>query len=65
MKPWERKMAPAGFFLAGLLFVVAALTPTFRGQPLNAAFLTLGIAFAILGMVMWRKVQSADAPPPH
>ena len=63
MKPWERKIAPAGFFLAGVLFVVAALIPTFRGQPMNAAFLAIGIVFAILGMVTWRKV--AGSPPPQ
>lgn len=63
MKTWERMIAPLGLFLAGVLFVVAALMPTFRGEPLNAAFLPLGILFAIVGAVMWRKVQSAGVPP--
>ena len=62
MKTWERKIAPVGFFLAGVLFVVAAVIPTFRGQPLNAAFLPLGIVFAILGLVMWRKAQRPESP---
>jgi hypothetical protein len=64
MKTWERKIAPAGFFLAGALFIVAAVIPTFRGQPFNAAFLPLGIVFAVLGAVAWRKAQGVDAPPP-
>jgi hypothetical protein len=57
MKTWERKIAPAGFLLAGALFVVAAVIPTFRGLPLNAAFLPLGLVFAVLGVVLWRKAQ--------
>ncbi len=65
MKTWERKIAPAGFFLAGVLFMVAALAPTFRGQPLNAAFLPIGVVFAVLGVVTWRKVQRAGSPPPQ
>jgi hypothetical protein len=63
MKKWERNIAPLGFFLAGVLFVVAAVIPTFRGQQLNAAFLPLGIVFAILGFVAWRKAQRAGLPP--
>ena len=63
MKKWERNIAPVGFFLAGVLFVVAAVIPTFRGQQLNAAFLPLGIVFAIFGLVAWRKAQRAASPP--
>jgi drug/metabolite transporter (DMT)-like permease len=63
MKQWERKIAPAGFFLAGVLFTVAAVAPTFREQPLNATFLPLGIVFAILGGVAWRKAQGVASPP--
>ena len=63
MKTWERRIAPLGFFLAGVLFVVAAVIPTFRGEPFNAAFLPLGIVFGVLGGVMWRKAQSAGSPP--
>jgi hypothetical protein len=63
MKTWERRIAPLGFFLAGVLFIVAAVIPTFRDQPLNAAFIPLGIVFGILGMVTWRKVQRTVSPP--
>ena len=61
MKKWERNIAPIGFFLAGVLFVVAAVIPTFRGQQLNAAFLPLGIVFAALGFVALRKAQRAGS----
>jgi hypothetical protein len=63
MKKWERNIAPVGLFLAGVLFVVAAVIPTFRGQQLNAAFLPLGIVFAIVGLVAWRKAQRPVPPP--
>ena len=62
MKTWERKIAPLGFLLAGVLFLAAAVIPTFRGQPLNAAFLPLGIVFGILGLVTWRKARNPVAP---
>ena len=58
MKSWERKIAPLGFLLAGVLFLVAAVVPTFRGQPLNATFLPLGVVFIVLGFIMWRKMQN-------
>lgn len=64
MKKWESRIAPAGFLLAGVLFVVAAVLPMFRGQQLNAAFLPLGIVFAILGFVMWRKAERTLSSPP-
>jgi hypothetical protein len=63
MKTWERKIAPAGFCLAGVLFVVAAFVPTFRGEPFNVVFLPVGIVFGILGIVTWRRVQRAGSPP--
>jgi hypothetical protein len=50
-------------FLAGVLFVVAAVLPTFRGQPLNAVFLPLAVVFAVLGGIAWRKAQGGDSPP--
>lgn len=61
MKPWERKIAPLGFILAGLLFLVAAIIPTIREQPLNAAFLGVGTLFSILGVVAWRKSGSGTS----
>lgn len=62
MKPWERKIAPLGFFLAGVLFVVAAILPTLKGRPLNAAFLPIGIVFAILGGIAWSKSKGPEPP---
>ena len=63
MKPWERKIAPLGFLLAAVLFVIAALLPLARRQPLNAAFLGVAVLFGVLGGVAWRR--SGGGPPPQ
>lgn len=63
MKPFERKIAPLGFLLAAVLFLVAAFLPLARAQPPNVAFLPVAILFGILGGVMWRK--SSSGPPPQ
>jgi hypothetical protein len=65
MKTWERKIAPAGFFLAGVLFFVAAIIPAFKGRPLNPAFIPVGVVFAVLGIVTWRKVHRSGSLPPE
>jgi hypothetical protein len=57
----ERLIAPVGFCLAAVLFMFAAIVPTFDGRPLNAAFVPLAIVFGIFGVVAWRK---AKRPPP-
>lgn len=62
MKAWEHKIAPAGFLLAGVLFLFAAVKPTFVDQPLNAAFFILGIAFLIFGFVFWRRISGTQPP---
>lgn len=62
MKPWERKIAPVGFFVAGVMFVIAALVPAFRGESMNVAFLPLGAVFAILGGITWRRAQGPIPP---
>ena len=53
--PVPAKVAPIGLFIASALFAVAALAPAAKGAPLNPAFLTLTIVFAILGGVTLRK----------
>lgn len=63
MKPWERKIAPLGFLLAAVLFVVAALLPLVKQQRANATFLGVAIVFGILGGVAWRR--SGSGPPPQ
>jgi len=44
-----------GFLLAGLLFLLAAVKPAFRGGSLNATFLVIGVACIVLGSVIGRK----------
>ncbi|MBM5812123.1 MAG: hypothetical protein FJ191_09185 [Gammaproteobacteria bacterium] len=63
MKPWERKVAPLGFLLAAVLFVVAALLPLASRRPVHATFLAVAILFGIIGAVAWRK--SGSQPPPR
>ena len=53
--PRPPKLAPLGLFLASALFAVAAVIPALKGEPLNAAFLTLTIVFAILGGILLRR----------
>ena len=53
--PLPPKIAPLGLLIASALFAVAALIPAVKGEPLNAAFLTLAIVFAILGGVVLRR----------
>lgn len=62
MKPWERKIAPLGFLLAAVLFMIAAILPTFSDKPMNSAFLPIGIVFGILGAAAWRK-SNQPLPP--
>ena len=62
MKVWEQKLVPIGFTLSGLLFLLAAVVkPLIKGQPINAAFLSLGALFLILGIATWRKAGSPSA----
>ena len=52
MRKWERSLIPGGFILAGLLFLFAAMKPVFTGQPLSAAFLMIGLAVLVFGIVL-------------
>ena len=49
------KLAPLGLVLASALFAVAAFVPALKGEPINAAFLTLTIVFAVLAGIVLRK----------
>ena len=58
MKKWERRLIVGGLIGAGLLFLFAALKPSFAGQPLNATFFILGVVLLIVGLATWRKLSS-------
>jgi LPXTG-motif cell wall-anchored protein len=63
VRAWEHKVVPAGFALAGALFLVAALKPAVTGQSLNATFFVLGVVFLVLGFVLLRKRGGGPTPP--
>ena len=50
-----------GLVLAGLLFLFAAVKPAFAGGSLNPAFLVIGAACIVRGLVVGRK---PDGTPP-
>ena len=52
------RLAPFLFILAGLLFEIVAIIPTFRGERMNATFLALGVVFLILGIAKLRRSRS-------
>lgn len=60
----ERLIAPLGFALAGIVFLVAALIPLAKGQPLNATFLPLGLLSLILGLATWRRAGTKSDERP-
>ena len=63
MKVWEKKLVPISFALAGVLFLFAAVVkPVIKGQPLNVAFLCVGVLFLILGVATARKSGAGAGP---
>lgn len=64
MKPWEQKIVPMGFGLAGVLFIIAAVISAFKGKGFNAAFFSLGTLFLILGVATARKSGGGGPIPP-
>ena len=50
-----------GLVLAGAFFLFAAVKPTFGGGGLNATFLIIGIACALIGFAVGRKPSSPGA----
>jgi hypothetical protein len=53
----EKLIAPIGFMLAGVLFLVAAAAPALRGGKMNVAFLPLGIVFLVLGFAALNRAR--------
>lgn len=52
------------FLAAGILFLVAAILPLRRGEPVNVALLLLAGAFIVLAPVVAKKAGSTDSHPP-
>lgn len=55
----EKLIAPLGFLLAGVLFLVAAIVPALRGGKMNVAFLPIGVVFLILGFAILNRARRA------
>ncbi|HXG59714.1 MAG TPA: hypothetical protein VNL91_11890 [Thermoanaerobaculia bacterium] len=61
----DKKIAPAGFLLAAVLFFAAAFIPLARGGDLNAAFLALGVVFLVLAAAVRKKLgEGGPGGPP-
>lgn len=64
MKVWEHRLVTGGLALAGVLFLVGAVRPTIiDGQPLNVAFLLVGVVCLVLGVVGWWRGGNHTVPP--
>lgn len=61
----DKKIAPAAFLLAAVLFFAVALIPLARGKELNATFLPLGVVFLVLGAAVRKKLgEGGPGEPP-
>lgn len=62
-----RTIVRFGFILSGALFLFAAVKPAFVGGSVNAAFLVLGAASAVLGVAVGRNPggRPPQGPPPN
>lgn len=63
MKVWKNKLVPISFALSSVLFLFAALKPVIKGQPLNVAFLGVGVLSLVLAIATWRKSGEGSGPP--
>ena len=60
----RRPSAPAGFLIAGAIFLFAAFVPLVRGERFSTTFLVLGIVFGVLGLTARKRLRKdADQPP--
>ncbi len=59
----KKTLVPLLFAVSAVLFLFAALTPVFRGQPLNAAYLSIGALSFVLALMTWRRTRIAPGPP--
>ena len=60
MKRLEESIVPVGLGVAGLLFLVSALKPSFSGNAINVTFLLIGLVCGVLAAVAWRKSRRAS-----
>ncbi len=63
VEPAEALMAQSKFtarllVIAGMLFLLAAVVPVFRGQRSNTVFTAVGVALFVIGLATAKKPQS-------
>ncbi|HLF84452.1 MAG TPA: hypothetical protein VI837_09780 [Blastocatellia bacterium] len=63
MKVWKNKLVTILFALAGVLFLVPTVKSVIKGQPLNVAFLGVGVLSLVLAIATWRKSGKGSGPP--
>lgn len=63
MKVWEAKIVPVSFSISTLLFLFVAFKPLAVGEPLNAAFLAIGVASLMIAIATWRKPGRPPGTP--
>ena len=56
-------VASWGFFVAGVLFMVAVLVPLLRGRPMNVTFLGVAVVCLVLGVATARKGGGSHSNP--
>jgi len=54
----QRKFAARLLIIAGMLFLLAAVVPVFRGQPSNSTFTAVGAALFVIGLAAAKKSRS-------
>jgi heme A synthase len=57
------KIAKIVFGLLGLLFVVVALVPALRGEPIDTGTLTTAVVLLLLALVL--RPRRPSGPPPE
>jgi hypothetical protein len=63
MKNWEKKIVPITLAFSTVLFLFAAFKPVIKGEPLNVAFLSIGVICFVLAIATRRKSQEGSGPP--
>ncbi len=59
---WEKKIVPVSFAFSTVLFLLAALKPVIKGQPLNVTFLGVAVACLVLAIATWQKSGDGSGP---
>ena len=54
MKRWESGIVPGGLIVAGLVFLFAAIRPSFGEGDLNVPFLLAAVVCVGAGIAFWR-----------